>query len=68
MQSPGSFEPECALGQGLAYEALAYMRQHGRDSPTLLFNVVREMLRRGTWSGIEIGFMQVIGAAVVGRA
>lgn len=58
----GDYAADCETGRMYAEDCLAYMRVNA--SPILLKSIVMAMPRE--FSGIEIGFLHVLGSAAVG--
>lgn len=53
------------MNQGRAYgmELISHMKRTGQ--PTFLQHVVKAMVGHGTWSGVEVGFFQLISAEII---
>ena len=65
----GDYALENAFGDGLAHEALLYMRMHEKHAdprgPLLLPSVLKSMVERGVWSGTELGFVRTITRSLI---
>lgn len=59
----GDYALDCALGDGLARSALAHLARY--PSHNLLGDIVRDMLKHGRWSGVELGFWVVISRSLL---
>jgi hypothetical protein len=49
---------DCVIGEGLAIDALRTMQRTGTED--LLRTIIRDMVLRGTFSGVEVGFLGAI--------
>jgi hypothetical protein len=54
----GNYEWDGLIGKGLAFQVLKTMQQGLHHE--LLRNIIGDMVRGGTFSGVEVGFMGVI--------
>jgi hypothetical protein len=54
----GDYGWDCILGQGLAERVLRTIEQGAHHE--LLRNIVADMVRGGTFGGVEVGFMGVV--------
>ena len=59
----GHWSEDNKLGRDYASAALAYMTEN--DSPNLMSSIVQAMVGHGEWSGIETGFMTLVGVRAI---
>ncbi|MCA1971320.1 MAG: hypothetical protein LDL44_00635 [Caenispirillum sp.] len=59
----GRYDLDSDLGGMLAGKAIDHMRQH--NQPFLLGWIVESMIERGSFTGVEIGFLAAVGAAAM---
>jgi hypothetical protein len=59
----GNYEWDCFLGAGLANQLLHAMRFTNHYA--VLNLVIRDMIRGGTFDGVEVGFMDVMAKRLV---
>lgn len=54
----GEWAADCTAGRAAAAELMRVM--HFQDAPMLLGHVIKAMMARGRWSGVEVGFAHAI--------
>lgn len=59
----GDYTADCKVGREVADDVLAHMRS--KDFPSLLGNVVRQMIEHKRYSGIEVGFCHRIAERAI---
>ncbi len=57
-----AYSAECSLGAHYAMEVIAHIKRHGRTfDGGPLANVTAAVVKRGKWTGFEIGFFHAVG-------
>lgn len=59
----GDYSDDCEAGAAAAIELQDFMRD--QDAPFMLGHVLRSMVEKGRWSGVEVGFAQAMAAAAL---
>lgn len=59
----GDYSADCEAGTAAAIELQGFMRDHA--APFVLGHVLRSMVEKGDWSGVEVGFAQAMAQAAV---
>jgi len=62
----GNYERDCAEGERLASEYVLRMQMHPR--PGMLGWIVRDMIAKGRFSGVEVGFFQGLSAHISAKS
>jgi len=62
----GNYERDCAEGERLASEYVLRMQMQPR--PAMLGWIARDMIAKGRFSGVEVGFFQGISAHISARS
>lgn len=60
----GDWSTDVSQGHSYAREIVVYMRRTGHIP--FLHHVIKAMIGHGQWSGVEVGFHQLIAIEVVG--
>ena len=57
-----TYSAECALGANYAMGVIAHIKSHGATfDGSALANVTAAIVKRGKWTGFEIGFFHALG-------
>ena len=59
----GDYSADCEAGAAAAIELQDFMRDHA--APFLLGHVLRGMVAKGRWGGVEVGFARAMAAAAL---
>ncbi len=62
----GDWAAQCQFGRDLGHQAAEYIRES--DDAAMLPSVVRVMVERGTFGGVEIGFFTAISMQLASSA
>ena len=62
----GGWADQCRAGRALGHEAIEYIQQTG--DAAMLPGVVRAIVERGTFGGVEVGFFTAVSVALVEAA
>lgn len=59
----GDYSADCEAGTAAAIELQDFML--AGDAPFMLGHVLRSMVEKGRWSGVEVGFAQTMAQAAL---
>ena len=62
LEASGDYAADCETGEEAGRELADYMRSEG--APMVLGHVLRAMVARGQFSGVEVGFAHSIASAI----
>lgn len=62
----GEWGADTARGKGYADEAVACIKRH--NNPTAFGHVIKAMIGKGSWSGVEVGFFHRFCEHLIGES
>ncbi len=61
----GAYAAECAVGALYACELIGHMRQFSNEDGSCFADVLKSLVEKGRWGGLEIGFAHALGRFLV---
>ncbi len=62
------YSAQCTLGKEWALRAIEHLKEYGKNfGGDLILDMVQGVVKRGKWTGFEIGFFDALGNYIAGN-